>query len=150
MIVDAWDHRISDVAKAISTFVKESMYPIEYSEYNTLHTLMSMYNDLNTDILVDYSDGVLNGFAIVQRTDEFHNEYFGYLSKFYILPDRRGARAAFRLAGECVRWFDEKGCVVSFATATAGIGKDDVFIKLFSRFGYTANETGILTRKQHE
>jgi GNAT superfamily N-acetyltransferase len=150
MIVDAWDHRISDVAKACSIFVKESMYPIEYNEYNTLNTLHSMFNDLDTDILVDYSDDVLNGFAIVQRTDEFHTEYFGYLGKFYILPDRRGARAAFRLAGEVVNWFDQKGCVVSFATATAGIGKDDAFIKLLSRFGYTANETGILTRKKHE
>jgi len=149
MIVDTWDYRISDVAKAISTFVSESMYPIVYSEYNTLSTLHSMFNDIDTDILVDYSDDVFNGFAIVQRTDEFHDEYFGYLSKFYILPDRRNARAAFRLANEVVQWFDHKECVVSFATATAGIGRDDAFVKLLSRFGYAVNPTGILIRKQN-
>jgi len=149
MIVDAWDYRISDIAKAISTFVKESMYPIEYSEYNTLNTLMSMYNDIDTGLLVDYSDNVFNGFAIVQRTDEFHEQYFGYLSKFYVLPDRRSARAAIRLAEEAVQWFDDKSCVVSFATATAGIGRDEAFIRLMSRVGYAASETGMLTRNQH-
>ena len=149
MIVDSWDYRISDIAKACRTFVNESIYPIEYSEYNTMNTLLGMYEDLDTGLLVDYSDNVFNGFAIVQRTDEFHTQYFGYLSKFYILPDRRGAKAAFRLMQEAVEWFDAKQCVVSFATATAGIGRDGPFIKLISRFGYTATETGILIRNQH-
>lgn len=149
MIVENWDHRISDIAKAISTFIEESDYPIQYSQHNTLMTLQNIVTDIDSDIVVDYTNDVLNGFAIVQRTDEYHEEYFGYLNKFYILPEKRITRAPFRLLGECIKWFDKQDCVVSFATATAGIGKDDAFIKLMSRFGYAPTSTGMLTRKQH-
>lgn len=149
MIVENWDHRISDIAKAISTFIEESEYPIKYSQYNTLTTLQNTVTDIDSDILVDYTDNVLNGFAVVQRTDEYHEEYFGYLNKFYILADKRTTRAPFRLIGEVTKWFDDQNCVQSFATATAGIGKDNAFIKLMSRFGYTATPTGMLIRKQH-
>lgn len=148
MIVDTWDHRISDIAKAISTFVKESVYPIQYNEENTLNTLYIIHNDIDTDIIVDYTDNILNGFCIVQRTDEYHTEYFGYMNKFFVLPSKRTTRVPFRLLGEAVKWFDTKGCVVSFATATAGIGKDAAFIKLLSRFDYETTPTGILIRKQ--
>lgn len=150
MLVDNWDYRISDIARACSIFISESMYPIEYSSENTLSTLWAMYNDPDTELLVDYTGDKFNGFAIVQRTNEFHKQFFGYLGKFYILPERRLSRGAYRLIGEATRWFDQQECVVSFATATAGIGRDDSFVKLLTRFGYAINETGILTRKQHE
>jgi GNAT superfamily N-acetyltransferase len=149
MIVDAWDHRISDIAKAISIFIQETEYNISYSDHNTMLTLWSMFNDPDTALLVDYTDTELNGFAIVQRTDEFHEQYFGYLSKFYILPNRRQTRSAFRLMDLVVEWFDYRDCVVSFATATAGIKNDEAFIKLLSRYRYTVSNTGMLIRKQH-
>lgn len=148
MIVDTWDHRISDIARACSLFINESNYPIDYSDENTQYTLWSMFSDVDTALLVNYTDDVFNGFAIVQRTDEFHKQYFGYLSKFYILPERRKTRAALLLMQEAVDWFDTK-CVVSFATATAGIGNDEGFIKLCKKFDYTQTQTGMLVRKQY-
>lgn len=150
MIVDTWDHRISDIANACRLFIEESDYPIIYSDSNTLSTLWRMFSDPDTGLFVDYTDGKLNGFAITHRVDEFHEQFFGYLSKFYVLPDRRGSRAGFRLMDEVTEWFDFRDCVVSFATATAGIGKDDAFIKLMQRFGYTQTQTGMLIRKQYE
>lgn len=149
MKVDAWDSRISDIAKACNIFINESDYPIKYSDTNTTETLWLMFNDFDTGLLVDYTEDTFNGFSIVSKTNEFHEEYFGYLNKFYVLPNRRNTRAAFKLIAEAVKWFDDNECVVSFATATAGIGNDKAFIKLLTKFGYTVTTTGILTRKRY-
>lgn len=149
MIVTSWDYRISDIANACKKFIEETEYPITYSEENTLRTLRGMLNHTDTELIVDYSGDTFNGYAVVQVTDEFHNELFGYLSKFYVLPERRHTRAALRLMQEAVNWFDFRQCVCSFATATAGIGRDNTFIKLLSRFGYTITTTGMLIRKQY-
>lgn len=149
MKVEHWTITISDIAHGIHTFIEETDYPIKYNAENTSRTLWSMYNDPDTALLCDYSEDVFNGFSIIQKTNEFHNEYFGYLSKFYIMPSRRKSRAVFRLMQEAVDWFDENNCVQSFATATAGVGKDESFIKLLRKFGYVQTTTGMLIRKQY-
>ena len=151
MILDKWDHRVHDLIKAGETFASESSYGIKFSPQNTLNTLWQMFNDPDTTILLDYSDDILNGFAIVQRTNEFHEEYFGYLSKFYVMPDRRRVtRAGKNLTKLAVDWFDSNECYISFATATAEIGRDPAFCRLLSLYGYIATGTGVLIRKRHE
>lgn len=149
MIVSNWDYTIADIAKACKLFIEESGYNLKYNSDNTTRTLWSMYTDPDTDMFVYYVDDSIAGFAIVQKTDEFHTEHFGYINKFYILPEYRRTKAAVKLMEEVTQWFD-KYCVVSFATATANIGKDTVFKKLMHKYGYIQNETGILIRNKHE
>lgn len=150
MKIDAMDYRIQDVANACKTFIEESSYQITYNEKRTYMSLYNALRDPEAEILVSYSGDVFNGFAIVQLDNGFHDEYFGYLSKFYVLPGRRRTEAGFLLAQESVEWFDSNKCVTSFATATAEVGRNGGFIKLMNRVGYEVNDTGILIRNRYE
>lgn len=150
MIVDKWDNTILDVVNLAESFLNESNYPITFNTDNTVNYLYGIYLNPESDLIVVYtSDNKLAGAAIVQKVNEFHTEYFGYLSKFYIHPNYRKTKMPFRLMIECVNWFDKHDCIVSFSTATAGIGKDESFIKLANRYGFIQSNTGILTRKKH-
>lgn len=150
MIVDTWNYIIHDLCIAIDKFISESSYNIVYNNTNTLETLYSLLNDPDSDIIVDYSDGTLAGFAIVQRTNEFHSEYFGYLSKFYIMPEKRRTRSAFRVMDEVIDWFDARDCVVSFVSITGGVGADASFSRLMGKHGYKDNGSGMMIRNQYE
>lgn len=147
MIVKDWDHKIIDAALAASAFIKESNYNILYNERNTINSFYNIIEAEDADLILDYTESTLNGLAIVQRTNEFHSEYFGYLNKFYVLPDRRSTRAAFRLMQECVDWFDTMQCKYVFTSATGGINRDKAFIKLCLKYGFTQDDSGILIRK---
>ena len=147
MILPEWDTRIYDVVDACSKFCDEADYPLTFSRTNTLFSLYYVFKDPNAAIIVDYTEDVLNGFAILQRTNEAHEEYLGYINKFYVVPSRRHTRAAYRLMDVIVEWFDNKECILSFANSMARIGKDRAFIKLLSRFNYEATDTGTFIRK---
>lgn len=146
-IVDAWDYRITDIAKAGKVFIEESAYNLTYSEQNTLNALYAAFLDTDAALLVDYTDDVINGFAHVQRMNEGHVEYLGYLNKFYVLPDRRHTRAGVRLVELACEWFDNKDCEMSFANAMARIGRDAAFIRLMKLFGYEETNGGTLIRR---
>lgn len=147
MIIQTWDSNIANVITCIKEFVEETNYPIEFNQQNTLNTLWAMYQDPETEIIVDYTDnGECTGFVIVQKTNEFHTEYFGYVSKFYVRKQYRQTRASYRLAQEMVDWFDEH-CTVAFATDTANIHNRDSFSKLLTKFGFSPNQTGTLIRQ---
>lgn len=149
MIVTTWDHRITDVCNLAEIFSLESHYNTIYNESNTLNTLYNIIQSGDADLIVDYTDSILNGAAIVSRSNDFHSEYFGYMNKFYILPDRRLTKAPVRLMREVVKWFDENNCDYAFSSATAGINRDKAFIKLCNRYGFVQDDSGILVRKRN-
>ena len=147
MIVDAWDSRITDIANAGKLFIEESEYPLTYSHVNTLDALWNAFNDPDTALLVDYSENIFNGFAVVQRTDECHKEYLGYINKLYVIPDRRHTSAGKRLVELATEWFDNRACILSFANSMAMIGRDAGFIRLMKGFNYKETSSGTLIRK---
>jgi GNAT superfamily N-acetyltransferase len=150
MIVNKFDPIIiNQLENIVYNFIEESSYNISYNKFNTIDYLSNIINDYNSDLIVVYSDDNIAGFSIVSRSNEFHNEYFGYLIKFYILPKYRKTKAARTLIEESVIWFDEQNCVQSFATATARVGQDKLFINLLKKFGYT-QETTCLVRNKYE
>lgn len=149
MIVTEWDFIIIDILNALQTWEKETDYSVTYNPEGAQQYLWLLLNDPDTAIFVNYDEDTLRGFAIVSRDKEFQNEYFGYLSKLYVLPEGRGTTAGRELMQEITEWFDENGCIVSFATPTAGIGQDRAFVNLLGKYNY--NPTGeILLRKAHE
>ena len=152
MILDVWDNRVIDIVNLGEEFHKESLYSKElgmtYSSLHAYNTLFGAIHDPNSAIMVDYTDNVLNGAAIVQKVREYHDEYMGYLSKFYVNPKSRQSRSGFRLFQDCVDWFDKNDCKISFCTATADVGRNDAFVRLAEKFGYVSDGTGILRRKR--
>lgn len=146
MIVDDWDYRITDLVEAGKTFMQESKYSLTFSEKNMLEALFCVYIDPDGALIVDYNEDVLTGFAVVQRTNECHKEYIGYLNKFYVMPDKRRTKASIRLMKIVTEWFDNKDCVYSFANAMAMIGHDEAFIKLMKKFDYKETPHGGLIR----
>lgn len=148
MRVTEWDFIIIDILNALQIWEKETEYPVTYNQSGAQEYLWLLVNDPDTAIFVNYDEDTLRGFAIASRDKEFQNEYFGYLTKLYVLPEGRGTSAARELMQEIVDWFDESQCIASFAVPTAGIGQDRAYVNLLRKYNY--NPTGeTLIRKRH-
>ena len=146
-----WDYRITEFLELAKRFNEETGYPVTYSYDNAKNYVWRLVNDKCTAIFVHYEEGKLAGSIIVHYDNEFSNEFFGYVGKMYVLPEYRGTWTGRALLQEACDWFDDNKCILSFATATAGIGQDKLFTNLLGKFGF-APQGGILIRKgkQHE
>jgi len=136
MILDAWDYRVSDILSVAEEFITESHYPITYNQTNVLGHLQDVLLNPNADILLHYEGDELAGGAIVARGKEFHTEYFGYMTKFFISKKFRGTGASRKLMQEVIDWFDTHECVVSFCSGTANLGLNKSFDNLVRKYGY--------------
>lgn len=148
MIVNDAEH-IEDFLIGVQTFISETSYPIQYNEGNAYKHTLYLLCDPSTSIILNYQDEVFAGFAIVGLDYEFQDKPFGYVSKFYVMPDARGTTAGRELVEEMVDWFDMNQCVCSFATSTANIGQDKLYINLMAKFGFQLSGT-VLMRKPNE
>lgn len=144
-----WDYRVSDFLGAAETFINETTYPVTYNPKGSLDYLWHLVNDPDTGIFVHYVEDKFAGLIICHRDKEFQNEYFGYVSKMYVLPDFRGTGTGRALLAEAVDWFDRNECVLSFATATASIGQDQRYINLLAKYDFVPHGT-VLIRKRKE
>lgn len=131
-----WDYRISEVLGIAEIFINESQYGITYSHSGSTEYLWRLINDPNTGVFVHYEGDALAGVIIVHCDKEFQNECFGYINKMYVHPSYRGTRTGRALLDEATKWLDQKQCVLSFATATAAIGQDKLYINLVGKFGF--------------
>lgn len=88
------------------------------------------------DVLVTTDDAGISGCAVVAATRDYVEQRSGYLDKFYVRRRARGTGAARALLAEAARWFDAQRCWHAFATATAGVGADTLFVNLARREGF--------------
>lgn len=149
MILDNYDSRIIDVLVMAKTFTNEASYGFTYSESNSLNYLWSVINDPGSALIVHYIDDKLAAAAIVQKDTSWHVEAFGYMSKFYVMPEFRKTTAARVVMKEVIDWFDAQHCVYSFATVTGNIGQDPFFKNLLRKFGYE-QQGMVMVRKLNE
>lgn len=143
-----WDARVSDFLKLAEAFISETQYPITYSEKNSIDYLYRLILDPDSAVFVQYEQGEMSGLIICSREKEFQNEYFGYVSKMYVLPKFRGTRTGRALLEDACEWFDLMDCALSFATATAAIGQDKLYINLLSKFGYVPHGTVLIRQRK--
>lgn len=127
---------LNRLLKCTKEFIEETRYPITFCE---LAARKSLTNAVNNDdgslILVMDGDEVMGG-AIVYAVSDWQVERFGYIEKFFVRSKYRARGVGRLLARGCTKWFDERGCVLSFATATANIGQTRQFQNLMSKYGY--------------
>lgn len=140
-----WDYHVSSFLEALEVYINEIDYPITYSESQAVAYTWQLLNNPDTAIIVHLEDDKVVGGAVVMRNKEFYNEYFGYITKFYVLPEYRGTRVARAVMKEVIEWFDDNQCVISFATPS-GVQYDQLFTNLLGKFGYRASGP-LLTRK---
>lgn len=140
-----WDYHVSSFLEALEVYINEIPYPITYSEKEATAYTWQLLNHPDSAIIVHLEDDKVVGGAVVMRNKEFYNEYFGYMTKFYVLPEWRGTHVARKVMKEVTDWFDENQCVVSFCTPS-GVAHDKVFSNLVTKFGYRPSGPS-LTRK---
>jgi GNAT superfamily N-acetyltransferase len=143
-----WDARVRDFLKLAEAFISETQYPITYNETQATDYLYLLLNDPNSAVFVQYQEDKMAGLLICSRSKEFQNEYFGYVSKMYVLPEFRGTRTGRALLEDACEWFDLMDCALSFATATAAIGQDKLYINLLSKFGYVPHGTVLIRQRK--
>ncbi len=147
MHVTEWDYRISDILDAVVHFCNETGYTAEYSSGKALADIWKVYNAPNTAIFCNYRNDKLAAVAFCQLDDLFMVNTFGYIVKFYVMPEARGTTAARELMQEITDWFDEQGVTDSFSTATANIGLNKHYVNLLRKFGYT--ECGVALHRKN-
>ena len=143
-----WDSRVSDFLKLAEAFIAETQYPITYNKQNSTEYLWRLINDPDAAVFVHYEGDEMAGLMICSRSNEFQNEYFGYVSKMYVLPKFRGTRTGRALLEDACEWFDLWDCTTSFATATAAIGQDKLYINLLRKFGYVPHGTVLIRQRK--
>lgn len=146
-----WDYRVTELLSLVERFNEETQYPIKYSSKNSTETIWNLINDPQGAIFLHYENDKLAGVIIVHCAAEFSHEFFGYISKMYVLPEFRGTRTGRALLAEACEWFDQKKCILSFATATAGVGQDKLYCNLLGKFGFVPQGMVLIRKgKQHE
>lgn len=143
-----WDARVNQLLELVQAFIAETQYPVTYSEQDSIDSIYALVNDQNSAVFVQYEQDEMAGFMICSRAKEFHNEYFGYISKMYVLPKFRGTRIGRALLEDACEWFDLTECVLSFGTATAAIGQDKLYINLLGKFGYVPHGTVLIRQRK--
>lgn len=146
-----WDYRVTELLGLIEQFLLETQYPITYSASGSTEYIWRIINDPLSAIFLHYQDDKIAGAIIVHADKEFQNEEFGYISKMYVLPEYRGTRTGRALLDEACRWFDQKNCILSFATATAAVGQDKLYTNLLGKFGFVSQGMVLIRKgKQYE
>ena len=129
-------------------FLEESEYDLEFCKD---HALLTYYAYKGADdagfIAIRDKVGVLQGAALVVADYFAHARPFGYVVKFYVLPEYRGGMVAAKLIKGCNKWFDERGTIADFATPLAKIGDNNKALGLLRRLGYS-NEAVHLYREK--
>ena len=146
MQVTDWDYRIPDILDAVMMFSNETGYTVEYSSGKALADIWRVYNSPDTAIFCNYKDNKLAAVAFCQLDNLFMVNTFGYIVKFYVMPEARGTTAARELMQEITDWFDAQGVTDSFSTATANIGRNQHYINLLRKFGYS--ECGVALHRK--
>ena len=141
------DCHMTEMLLCAKEFVQESDHLITYSEYNSTMYFISLLNDTSTDVILIRDGNEVAGIALVGYEADFHKERFGYVIKFYIRKRFRGTTAGRLLADSMGTWFDINDCIKSFATSTAGIQEDKLFINLLGKYGFLPEGT-VLTRNK--
>ena len=117
-------------------FTAESRLPYQFSLENTVAAFDYFRNHDGAAILiVEGAKGPAGG-AIVAVDWFFVRRPAGILVKFFIMPGHRRTLAGRTLARACADWFDDRGCVDSWATITANIGQDAAFQALMGKVGF--------------
>lgn len=138
-VMDRWDRDIVEVLINIGKmFVKETDYPITFNRQKVYDRLHNAFFSNDGDIIVVRDGwGNFGGGSIVYAVADYQDEKFGYIEKFFVNPEYRREGVGRMLAEKSARWFDEKGCVLSFTTSTANIGETRQYTNLMAKYQYT-------------
>ena len=125
---------IEDAAKVLVVFANEAGYTP--SVPNSKRHLQNLVSSGEGDILIVYRGITPVAVATVTYDSEHQEERFGYILKFYVVPEARKSEAGRVLTRELTQWFDERQCHDSFVTSTAMIGQNKLFENLMAKSGY--------------
>lgn len=123
--------------EVVKTFMEEMEWPLVYNAALTTQTYANYLNDPDSEFIVERVDGKVAGIGIVTLDFFSHSQPFGYIVKFYVMPEHRGSIVAGKLMRRMTQWFDQRGTVADFATPLAKIGDNDKALNLLRKFGYT-------------
>ena len=119
-----------------AAFVAESALPYQFDPDAAARSFRLYMHEATTAVIVVEGPAAIAGFAIVGFDTDFTVDPVGYLMKFYVAPGARGTGAARVLVRSATDWFDQRGCVDTWATATGGIGQDTAFVNLMAKVGF--------------
>lgn len=136
---------IEELVRLAREFVAESTWGHKFSAGAARNAFEYYIRSDVTDVVVIDGTEEIAGAAIVAVNADFTEKPLGYLDKFYVRHRYRRTRLPYQLIRRCVDWFDAQGCHDSWATATAGIGRDAGFVRLLSAHGF--GEVGPMLRR---
>lgn len=130
-------YRNIEIFDCLEYFCNESAYGWTFNLKNAIEEMELYCLSDEAGVFIIKADDNIAGFAFAALDSSFHSEIIGYISKFFIMPNYRRTKAGRMLSEYIILWFDDMGCAHSFATSTANIGQDKLFVNLFAKKGYS-------------
>jgi GNAT superfamily N-acetyltransferase len=116
----------------------ESGLQLPINRKNATQHIWNFLNSTFCQAILAVIDNKIVGVCLVSVSLEFHEQPFGYVSKFWVSPEARGSNASRKLMTWMLEWCDRRKCSHVFATATAELdGKNQQqFINLMKHGGF--------------
>ena len=116
----------------------DSNYALPFDVDNALaYTWACMRSEGCATVVALLGDKII-GLVSMAVSLEYHEKPFGYMTKFWVLPEGKGTDASRQLMAALVEWASEHECTHIFATATAGLDPESqqLFINLVKKSGF--------------
>ena len=126
-------YRIVQMAKE---FIEESHYGVTFDYDIAYERITEAIHHPDGDVIYIKDGDEVAAACKVWAVADWQKEKFGYVEKFYVRQPYRAKGYSRLLAQEMAEWFDHRGCVCSFATATANIGNNRLFANLLAKYAY--------------
>jgi len=136
VLSDLTEGDISQLYALVESFCDLSSHDVTPCRVATESALWHYVLSAQSDIVVGYRDDKIVGAGVVSCADEFHKERFGYISKFFVLPEYRQPRLIVLLMQRCMEWFDDRDCYKVFSSVTGAKESDGGYFRLLESFGF--------------
>ncbi len=126
---------LHDLVHMAAYFTAESAWGVTFNAEKARAHLRLYLMTPGFDVLIAKDGGKLVGGAMVAVAHEFQKQPFGYVGKFYLMPEARSMTIANLLINAMKEWFAAYDVSHIFVTATAGLTEREqrAFILLMKR-----------------
>lgn len=134
----AFQH-IDALVEMTREFIEESKWGFTHDKALCQDQIFNYILSEESDILAVDVDGKMAGAAILIAHQDLCKEKLGFVHKFFISKPYRKTLAPRFLNRECAKWFDDKQCRVSFATATGHVDEASIcaYTNLMAKYDYS-------------
>jgi N-acetylglutamate synthase-like GNAT family acetyltransferase len=117
----SWKGLSDEIIDLVGEYVEESGYEYTFSRLNTYYTVLKFIESSSSVAMILFTDGRVDGFAVIYSESGWMEEIIGNLNMFYIHPRYRTSIGARALMKYCQLVFKRIGVKYVFTNTVSRI-----------------------------